>query len=311
VLKLNFDGKIATLDNYVEINCIPNYYLIPGDSRDNLVLGADLTFSRGQKDSANQWKFESAGKGLYRILNQNNTKRTLACTISGTAGHELVISELTGKDNEVWKVENTYNGFYKISNKQFSFLLLSANTTPAEGDKAGIINSGTGATSGWSIKEVCELKQEAFKTNIIPGTIEAEDFDNGCPEDAYFDKDEGNQGGRYRTNLGIDIDTCSEGGFVVGWTNPGEWMAYTVNVKKTSTYEVSFYIAAPSDNAKIHLECDDKDISGIILLPNTAGYQNYDVVKKKVELKAGRHLLKLFIDNAGLNIDKMVIEEKL
>jgi hypothetical protein len=74
---------------------------------------------------------------------------------------------------------------------------------------------------------------------------------------------------------------------------------------------VSFYNAAPSDNAKIHLECDDRDLTGIITLPNTAGYQNYDVVKKKIELIAGRHLLKLFIDNAGLNIDKMVFEEKL
>lgn len=308
VLKLNFNGKIPTLDNYVEINCIPNYHLVPGDSRDNMVLGADLTFSRKRKDFANQWKFESTGNGLYRILNRNNKKETLACTISGTSDYELVISEITGKDSEVWKIESTWNGLYKISNKQFPFLILLANTTPAEGDKAGIINSRTGSSFGWNIKEVCEYRQEAFKSNMIPGTIEAEDFDNGCPEDAYSDKDESNQGGRYRFNQSIDIDTCSAGGFLVGWTNTGEWMAYSVTVRRSSTYQVSFYIASPSDDAKIHLECDDKDISGIIQLPNTAGYQNWEVVKKSIKLDAGSHLLKLVVDGASMNIDKMVFE---
>jgi hypothetical protein len=274
VLKLSFDGKIPPLDKYVEINCTPNYYLVPGDNRDNLVLGADLTTTRKRKDFANQWKIESAGKGLYRILNRNDNKKALTCTSSGTTGHELMISDRSGKDNEVWKIENSLNGVYKISNKEFPFLILSANATPAEGDKVEMINAESGKSSGWNLKEVCEYKQEAFKSNTIPGTIEAEDYDKGCPEDAYFDKDESNQGGRYRQSLGIDIDTCSAGGYVVGWTNPGEWMAYTVNVQKTATYQVTFYIAAPSDYAKLHLECDDKDLTGIFTLPNTAGYQN-------------------------------------
>jgi hypothetical protein len=187
--------------------------------------------------------------------------------------------------------------------------VLTVSTTLAEGDQVGIKESGKGEYSGWNLKEVCELKQEAFKPNIIPGTIEAEDFDNGCQEDACFDKDEINRGGQYRLNQPVDIDTCSAGGYLVGWTDAGEWMAYTVNVRKSSTYQVSFYIASPSDNAKLHLELDGKDQSGTFSLPNTAGYQNWEVLKKTIKLDSGRHLLKLVIDSAGLNIDKMIFEE--
>jgi hypothetical protein len=157
--------------------------------------------------------------------------------------------------------------------------------------------------------EVCETKQEAFKPNIIPGTIEAEDFDNGCPGDAYYDTDEINQGGQYRLNQGVDIEKCTEGGYNVGWTHTGEWMAYTVNVSKSASYQISFYIASATDSAKLHLESDGKDKTGIISIPNTGAYQSWEVLKKTVKLDAGQHILKLVIDGDGLNIDKLVFEE--
>jgi hypothetical protein len=152
------------------------------------------------------------------------------------------------------------------------------------------------------------MKQEAFKPHTIPCTIEAEDFDTGCPGDAYFDRDEVNEGGQYRTG-GIDIEKCSAGGYNVGWTHAGEWMAYTVTVSKPATYQVSFTIASSYDSGKFHLECDDIDKTGIISVPNTQGFQNWQVIKKNVALDAGQHVLKLVVDGDLWNIDKMVFEE--
>jgi alpha-L-fucosidase len=309
VLKLGFDAEIPLLDKYADINCIPYYYLVPGDKGDQLVLGSDLTLSGKKKDLANQWKLESLGKGFYRILNRKDNTKALACKIPGTSGYALEISGISGKGNEVWKIENTFNGLFKIANKQYPSLVLTASTTLAEVAQVGVKESGKDEYSGWNLKEVCELKQEAFKPNIIPGTIEAEDFDNGCQGDACSDKDEINRGARYRLNQPVDIDTCSAGGYLVGWTNAGEWLAYTVNVRKSSTYQVSFYIASPSDNAKLHLELDGKDQTGTFSLPNSAGYQNWEVLKKTIKLDSGRHLLKLVMDSDGLNIDKMIFEE--
>ena len=153
------------------------------------------------------------------------------------------------------------------------------------------------------------MKQEAFRLHTLPGTIEAEDFDKGCQEDAYFDLDEVNQGGAYRSNEPVDIEARPAGGFNVGWTKKGEWMAYTVQVKKSAMYKVSIDVATNTDNVGLHLECDGKDLSGSIAVPNTAGFQNWDAVSKSFRLGAGKHTLKLVLDSDNLNIDKLVFEE--
>jgi alpha-L-fucosidase len=306
VLKLSFDGSIPAFDNYADINCAPYYYLVPGDHTGNLVLGSDLTMTGKRKNKANQWKLESSGKGVYKILNRENGTKAFECSLSG---HGLVIADSSGKENQLWKIEDAHNELLKISNTQYPNSLLSVDTPLAEGNKAGLLNSQNGSSFGWKLVEVCETKQEAFKPHTVPGTIEAEDFDTGCPGDAYFDRDEMNEGGQYRLNTGVDIEQCSAGGYNVGWTHAGDWTAYTVTVAKTATYQISFYIASSYDSGKLHLECDGKDRTGIISIPNTAGFQDWEVIKKTMPLEAGQHVLKLVVDGDLFNIDKMVFEE--
>ena len=306
VLKLGFDGQIPPLDKYADLNGTPYYHLIPDNNKAGLILGSDLTLTRKRKDISNQWRLETAGKGIYKILNRGDDKKVLECSIPD---HELVLADFMGMDNQLWKIENTYNGLLEISNKQFPNLLLSGNVPVAEGDKAGLSESGNGSFPGWNLKEVCEMKQEAFKLHVIPGTIEAEDYDAGCPGDAYYDTDEINEGRRYRVNEGVDIDTCSSGGYTLGWTRDGEWLAYTVTVGRTATYHISFHVASAYDSGKLHLECDGVDKTGIIDIPNTTGFQKWEVVKKTIQLDAGVHVLKLVVDGDLLNLDKMVFEE--
>lgn len=308
VLKLTFKGEITPPDKYAEVDCTPYYYIVPADNHGSNILGSDLSITNKRKDLANQWKLEPEGKGFYRILNRKNYKRAITCNTSGSSNHEVIISDVSGKDYELWKIEDTYNG-YKISNKQFPDYILSIKDGLHEKNKAELTKSGTDLPFAWSLKEVCELKQKPFKQNTIPGTIEAEDFDSGCPGDAYNDRNEINEGGQYRLNEGVDIEKCSTGGYNVGWTNNGEWLAFTMNVKKSTTYQVEFYVAAPSDKTKIHLECDGIDKTERIAIPNTAGYQNWEVVKKPIKFDAGEHVLKLVIDNGGLNLDKMIFKE--
>jgi alpha-L-fucosidase len=306
VIKLCFDGKIPPLDMYADFNCTPHYFLVPGDNTGSLILGSDLTLTGKRKNIANQWKLESAGKGIYKILNREDSEKALACTISG---HNLVLSNFIDKDNQFWKIDDVHNGLFKISNKQFPNMILSVNTAPAEGNKAGLVDSQNNFHFGWKLMEVCEIKQEAFKPHSIPGTIEAEDFDTGCPNDAYYDRDGINEGGQYRLNQGVDIEKCAVGGYNVGWTHTGDWMAYTARISKSATYQISFYIASAYDSGKLHLESDGADKTGIISIPNTAGFQNWEVIKKTVKLDAGQHTLKLVVDGDLLNLDKMVFEE--
>ncbi len=306
VLKLSFNGTIPSLDRYVDVNCNAHYFLVPNDNGQKLVLGSDLALTAKRKDLANQWTLETVGKGLYKIINRSNAKMLLGINAQD---QELSISEATGKDNHIWKISESRNNLITISNKQFSDISLMVSDAIAEGAKVGAGKSTNASTFGWKLKEVCELKQTTYKSNTIPGTIEVEDYDLGCPEDAYSDKSELNEGGQYRLNEGVDVEKCSAGGYNVGWTNPGEWMAYTVNVSKTATYQLTLFVAAPSENAKIHFEVDGVDKTGTILLPDTGGYQSWDEAKKNMKLEAGHHVIKLVIDAGGFNIDKMVFRE--
>lgn len=306
VLRLSFDGRIPPLDKYADLNCAPHYYLVPGDNTGSLVLGSDLTLTAKRKDPATQWNLGSVGKGLYKILNREDSKKVFECS---TSSHDLVISNFASQDNQIWEIENAHNGLFRISNKQFPNLMLSANTPLTEGSRIGLLNSGNSFSFGWKLIEVCEIKQEAFKPHHIPGTIEAEDFDIGCPGDAYYDRDDINEGGQYRLNQGVDIEKCAVGGYNAGWTHAGEWMAYTVTLSQSASYKIAFYVASAYDSGKLHLECDGVDKTGIISIPNTGGFQNWEVVEKTVNLDAGQHVLKLVVDGDYFNVDKMVFEE--
>src|SRR5262245_20799614 len=57
----------------------------------------------------------------------------------------------------------------------------------------------------------------------LPARIEAEDFDAGPNGSAYFDTTAGNAGGEYR-NTDVDIQSCAEGGYNIGWSRAGEWL---------------------------------------------------------------------------------------
>ena len=63
----------------------------------------------------------------------------------------------------------------------------------------------------------------------LPGQVNAETFDNGGEGVAYHDTTPGNAGGQVRST-DVDIEPSSDGGFDIGWTAPGEWVNYTVNV---------------------------------------------------------------------------------
>jgi hypothetical protein len=141
----------------------------------------------------------------------------------------------------------------------------------------------------------------------IPGTIEAEDYDLGGQAFAYSDNDTTNNGGRYRTEEGVDVETCSAGGYNVGWTNKGEWLEYTVHVKETGTYDIRATIASP-EGSSIRIKLDGKDITGSMTIPATGGWQEWEaIIKADVAFQAGVHIFQLYEENSGFNIDKIVI----
>lgn len=139
----------------------------------------------------------------------------------------------------------------------------------------------------------------------LPGVIEAENFDNGGEGVAYHDSEAVNYGNEYRPGEGVDIQSCSEGGYNVGWTSAGEWMEYTVNVASSGGYTIDAHVATPNDGAGFHIEINGDNLSGVVAVPNTGDWQNWQIVSSTVNLAAGQHVLRLVIDEGGFNINSL------
>ena len=135
----------------------------------------------------------------------------------------------------------------------------------------------------------------------LPGTIQAENFDEGASGVAYLDTTSGNTGGKHRTtSVDIQSTTDSGGGFNLGWTAAGEWLKYTVDVGTAGTYDIDVRVASAGAGGAFHIEVDGVDRTGRLTVPNTGGWQAWTTVRKSgVSLSAGPHVLRLVMDTNG------------
>jgi len=131
----------------------------------------------------------------------------------------------------------------------------------------------------------------------IPGKIQCEFYDEGGEGIAYHDQDSINNGSgtlnpadgtflnEFRKNEGVDISYTKfqdpaidnspynlvepkKNQFYVGWTNPGEWINYTVNVKMSGIYQVGIMYGADRDG-EISLSVNHEAAKDTLKIPST------------------------------------------
>jgi endoglucanase Acf2/PKD repeat protein len=140
----------------------------------------------------------------------------------------------------------------------------------------------------------------------VPGRVEAEFFDLGGEGLAYHDNDVSNNGGAFRTEEAVDIESTvdTDGGFNVGWTDTGEWIEYTIEVAEAGNYDVSFRVASLNGGGNLHLEFNGVDKTGLIAIAATGGWQDWQTVAvNDIALEAGLQVMRLAIDNGGFNLN--------
>jgi N-acetylneuraminic acid mutarotase len=138
----------------------------------------------------------------------------------------------------------------------------------------------------------------------IPGTLQFENYDLGGEGAAYHDTSAANEGGQFRADS-VDLGTANDsgGGYFLGWTNPGEWEKYTVNVGVTSAYSLTLRVANGGAGGSFHLSVDGSNVTGSINMPGTGGWQNWTTISlPNVSLSAGSHVLTLTIDSGALGM---------
>ena len=135
----------------------------------------------------------------------------------------------------------------------------------------------------------------------FPGKVQAENYNKGGADVAYYDLNKGNEGGKLRKD---DVDIYQPNmGIVVGYCQKGEWLKYTVNVTADGEYEISANVAGTNGTGSLTLYMDDQPI-GTEMANTGAGFDTFEVVSGgKAILKAGEHELKIEITNDWIDID--------
>lgn len=159
-----------------------------------------------------------------------------------------------------------------------------------------------------SIKVGASCGRSAYKgyPQKIPGKIEAENFDNGGANSAYYDSDAANTSGFYRTNEAVDIENCYDagGGYDVCTAAAGEWLKYSIDVTENTAYNLNFRVtstnAAGSD---LRLYVDDVDVTGVVHVPYTGATTWVYITKGNISLAKGVHDVKLSFVSAGCSIN--------
>lgn len=153
--------------------------------------------------------------------------------------------------------------------------------------------------SGKSAYKGTPFSDSVYKSGAqtIPGKLQCEYYDFGGEGVAFHDSDSTNSGsGRlnpadgsylheFRKDEAVDISFTKfrdpaidnspynfvepeKDQFYVGWTTPGEWTKYTVNVKQTGTYQLGIKYTSNQDG-KISIAVNDQDKTGPLTITST------------------------------------------
>jgi endonuclease/exonuclease/phosphatase family metal-dependent hydrolase len=141
----------------------------------------------------------------------------------------------------------------------------------------------------------------------LPGTLEAENFDDGGSGIAYGDNSAGNAGGAWRST-DVDIEWSSEGVANVGWISAKEWLNYTVNVTSAGSYVVQLRVASPNGGGSMHVGFNNtSNVWSVVGIPWTGGWQKWTTVTLPVTLGAGVQQLTLSFDSGGFNLNSISV----
>ncbi len=142
----------------------------------------------------------------------------------------------------------------------------------------------------------------------IPGVVQIENFDEGCPEYTYHDADGLNNGGQYRVT-GVDIENTPGGGVNVGWVESGEWLEYSINVAQSGQYILGLRASSSNGADSVRFQVDGAAVGSVIAFASTGGLHKYVTKESGLTLSAGAHILRLYIQHSsgGFNLDQLEI----
>lgn len=165
-------------------------------------------------------------------------------------------------------------------------------------------------------RQVTDTMTLPYRQHLLPGKVNAVDYDLGRQGYAYCDSDfqnvpgnknRWNRGGVYR-NDGVDIERTvnpspENCGYYVFSTKKGEWLTYTVQAAQSGNYKILFSAASEKEPGAVQFIVDSNELA-----PTTVGVTGdkekfVAVPAGKVSMTAGVHRIKLLIVKGGINLN--------
>lgn len=157
-----------------------------------------------------------------------------------------------------------------------------------------------------------------YRIQDIPGVVYPTEYDMGVIGSAYFDNEAANyhvstghytswnNGWIYR-NDGVDIepseDNTNTNGYGIGWLATDEWMQYSTRVNTEGIYDVEVRVASTSTDGRFHFQSGSADLSGVVNVRNTGGWQNWETVTaRNVILSETDQKIRFYVDQEGYNL---------
>ena len=104
----------------------------------------------------------------------------------------------------------------------------------------------------------------------------------------------------------VENNPAASGGRNIGWTAPGNWLTYRIDVARAGRYDLELRVAngtgaAATDAVSL------RDAAGTVLasatVPDTGGWAAYQSVHVPVDLPAGDQLVTVYCETGGFNLD--------
>jgi hypothetical protein len=139
--------------------------------------------------------------------------------------------------------------------------------------------------------------------SVLPGKIEAEEYDNGGSTISFLDMDTINHGSLFRED-DVDIDTTEDGSYCVGWTWENEWLEYTVSCEQETAMDIQLLVACTESGDKIRIKHNNHTLA-TAWLPITGSYQNWETITiEDITIPAGENqVLRLEFLGGNFNLD--------
>jgi hypothetical protein len=122
----------------------------------------------------------------------------------------------------------------------------------------------------------------------VPGKVEAEDF-------------------FYNQGLSLETTTDVGGGQNIGYTDPGDYLDYRINVQKSGLYNMELRVAAFNTTGSLQVvQMNEKNEilnTATVSIPVTGGWQTWKSIYAEVSLTMGASKLRIKIVKSGFNLN--------